>query len=113
MNTDKIIAEKIASEYAPKKTSKVVALKKLDRKAKQTAEIFAYTYGIINSLIFGTGLSFALEAIGNSLIIGIVLGIFGAFGMFINYSFYKILLRKGKEKYGSDIIRLAQEIATE
>jgi len=27
MNTDKIIAEKIASEYASKKTSKVVALK--------------------------------------------------------------------------------------
>ena len=40
MNTDKIIAEKIASEYAPKKANKVVALKKLDRKAKQTAEIF-------------------------------------------------------------------------
>lgn len=32
MNTDKIIAEKIASEYAPKSTSKLVALKKLDRK---------------------------------------------------------------------------------
>ena len=29
MNTDKIIAEKIASEYAPKTTSKVEALKKL------------------------------------------------------------------------------------
>ena len=53
MNTDKIIAEKIASEYAPKKTSKVVALKKLDRKAKQTAEIFAYTFGIIGSLVMG------------------------------------------------------------
>ena len=51
MNTDKIIAEKIASEYAQKKTSKVVALKKLDRKAKQTAEIFAYTFGIISSLV--------------------------------------------------------------
>ena len=33
MNTDKIIAEKIASEYAPKKANKVIALKKLDRKA--------------------------------------------------------------------------------
>ena len=27
MNTDKIYAEKIASEYAPKQTSKIVALK--------------------------------------------------------------------------------------
>ena len=35
MNTDKIYAEKIASEYAPKQTSKIVALKKLDAKAAQ------------------------------------------------------------------------------
>ena len=33
MNTDKIYAESIANEYSTKKTSKVVALKKLDRKA--------------------------------------------------------------------------------
>lgn len=39
MNTDKIYAEAIANEYAPKDTSKVVALKKLDRKAKQPANI--------------------------------------------------------------------------
>lgn len=34
MNTDKIYAESIVNEYAPKDTSKVVALKKLDAKAK-------------------------------------------------------------------------------
>ena len=48
MNTDKIIAEQIASEYAPKKTSKVVALKKLDKKAKQGAQIFSLAFGIIS-----------------------------------------------------------------
>ena len=35
MNTDKTYAEKVAAEYAPKETSKVVALKKLDRKAME------------------------------------------------------------------------------
>ena len=117
MNTDKIIAEKIASEYAPKKTSKVVALKKLDRKAKQTAEVFAYTFGIISSLILGTGMSFAMGVIGGnnitSMVIGIVVGLVGIFGVSINYFIYKKLIAKGKEKYGSDIIRLAQEIASE
>lgn len=34
MNTDKIFAESIANEYSTKKTSKVVALRKLDHKAK-------------------------------------------------------------------------------
>ena len=117
MNTDKIIAEKIASEYAPKKTSKVVALKKLDRKAKQTAEIFAYTFGIIGSLVMGTGMSFAMGVIGDnsitSMIIGIVIGLVGIAMVSLNYFIYKKLLAKGKEKYGSDIIRLAQEIAVE
>lgn len=32
MNTDKIYAEQLANEYAPKDTSKVVALRKLDRR---------------------------------------------------------------------------------
>lgn len=43
MNTDKIYAESIANEYAKKETTKVNALKKLDRKAKLPANIFAYT----------------------------------------------------------------------
>ena len=37
MNTDKIIAESIAKEYAPKEHSKIIALKKLDAKAKRPA----------------------------------------------------------------------------
>ena len=41
MNTDKIYAEAIANEYAPKEASKVLALKKLDMKAKSKANIFA------------------------------------------------------------------------
>ena len=117
MNTDKIIADKIASEYAPKKANKVVALKKLDRKAKQTAEIFSFTFGIISTLIMGTGMCYSMGVIGEnnttSMIIGIIIGLIGIFGVSINYFIYKKLIAKGKEKYGSDIIRLAQEIATE
>ena len=117
MNTDKIIAEKIASEYAPKKANKVVALKKLDKKAKQGAQIFSLTFGIISSLVMGTGMSFAMGVIGEnnitSMIVGIIVGLVGIFGVSVNYFIYKKLITKGKEKYGSDIIRLAQEIATE
>jgi uncharacterized membrane protein len=117
MNTDKIIAEKLASEYAPKQANKIVALKKLDRKAKQTAEIFAFTFGIIMTLIFGTGMCYAMKVIGNGslvyMVLGVVLGVVGMFGMAVNYYFYKKLLAKGKQKYGNDIIRLAKEIAEE
>jgi len=117
MKTDKIIAEKIASEYAPKVDRKVIALKKLDRQAKKGAEIFSYIFGTVFSLVLGIGMCFAMGEIGDgsitSMIIGIVIGLVGIIGVSINYPIYKKILQKGKEKYGSDIIRLAKEIAEE
>ena len=117
MNTDKIYAEQIANEYAPKKTSKVVALKKLDQKAKRPAEIFTYTFGVVFALILGTGMSLCMGAIGGgttlSMVIGVIVGIIGLVGCCINYPIYTRMIKKGKEKYGSDIIRLAKEIAEE
>ena len=117
MKTDKIIAEQIASEYAPKQDRKIVALLKLNRKAKQGALIFAYTFGIISSLVMGTGMSFAMGVIGGntftSVLVGIIIGLVGIAGVSVNYPIYKKLLNKGKNKYGSDIIRLAKEISEE
>ena len=60
MNTDKIYAEAIANEYAPKETSKVKALKRLDIKAKSPANIFAYTFGVAMSLVLGVGMCFVM-----------------------------------------------------
>ena len=117
MNTDKIYAEQIANEYAPKKTSKLVALRKLDQKAKRPAEIFTFTFGIVFSLILGTGMSLCMGAIGDgttlSMAIGVIVGIIGLVGCGINYPIYQKILEKNKQKYGSDIIRLAKEIAEE
>ena len=93
MNTDKIYAQNIANEYAPKKASKVVALKKLDRAAKKPAEIFAFTFGIILTLVFGTGilLSYGSDwrATTTSFIMGIIVGVIGIIGIGINYPIYK------------------------
>ena len=66
MNTDKAYAEKIASEYAPKETRKVIALKKLDAKAKMPANVFSYTFGVIMSLVLGVGMCLILKVIGDA-----------------------------------------------
>ena len=117
MNTDKIYAEHIANEYAPKQTSKIKALKKLDAKAKQPANIFTFTFGIGFSLVFGTGMSLAMGVIGGGsalmMGLGIAIGCIGMLGMGINYPLYKRILAKSKNKYAADIIRLANEIANE
>ena len=114
MNTDKIYAESIAKEYAPKDNSKIVALRKLDAKAKTPANIFAYTFGIISALVLGTGMSLAMQVIGSGvtgMILGIIIGVIGIIGCCVNYPIYKKLLEKGKEKYAYEIVELAREIS--
>ena len=57
--------------------------------------------GVIGS---GTTLMIAL---------GIVIGCVGIIGVSVNYTIYKKILTKSKNKYASDIIKLANEIASE
>lgn len=115
MNTDKIYAESLVNEYAPKDTSKVVALRKLDRKAKLPANVFAYTFGIVTALIAGVGMCLSMNVIGGGttgfMAFGIIIGILGLAGMGINYWVYKKLLEKGKQKYAFEIIELAKQIS--
>lgn len=114
MNTDKIIAESIAKDYAPKESSKIVALKKLDNKAKFPATIFTYSLGIVSALVFGTGMCLAMQVIGSGLagmVLGIVVGIVGLAGCCVNYPIYKKMLEKGKAKYAYEIVELARQIS--
>ena len=115
MNTDKIYAEQLANEYAPKDTSMVVALRKLDARAKLPATIFTYTFGIIAALVTGVGMCFSMNVIGSGtttmFVLGVIVGIVGLAGMGINYPIYKKMLAKGKQKYAYEIIELAKEIS--
>ena len=111
MNTDKIWAESIAKDYAPKDSSKIVALKKLDNRAKLPAIIFTYSCGIISALVFGIGMCMAMKVIGNSMTLGIIIGIIGMSGFAVNYPVYKKMLAKGKAKYAYEIVELAREIS--
>ena len=115
MNTDKIYAEQLANEYAPKDTSKVVALRKLDAKAKMPATVFTYTLGLVSVLIFGTGMCLSMNIIGSGsvamTVLGIIIGVIGMIGVSVNYPIYKKMLASGKQKYAFEIIQLAKEIS--
>lgn len=115
MNTDKIYAEAIANEYSPKDASKVIALKKLDRKAKSKANIFAYTFGTIMALVLGAGMCLSMKVIGDGsafmMIVGIIIGIIGIIGVSVNYPIFKKMLESGKKQYAFEIMQLAKEIS--
>ena len=114
MNTDKIIAESIAKDYAPKDHSRIVALKKLDNRAKLPAIIFAYSFGIVSSLVIGVGMCLSMQIIGSGIagmVLGIIIGIIGFIGCGVNYPLYKKKLEKGKAKYAYEIVELARQIS--
>lgn len=114
MNTDKLYAESLAKEYAPKDTSKLVALRKLDRKAKFPATAFAYTFGIFSTLVSGVGMCLSMGVIGGgntAMPIGILIGLLGFAAIGVNYPIYKRLLEQGKRKYAFEIMELAREIS--
>ncbi len=113
MNTDKIYAQSIANEYSIKGTSKVIALKKLDKRAKQSSKIFAYVFGSIDTLLLGIGMCLSMEVIGsgiNMFIVGIVIGLLGIIGCSINYPIYKVIRKKSMAKYADDILLLANDV---
>lgn len=111
---DTVYAERIASEYAQKPASKLIALKKLDNKAKLPATVFTYTFGILGALVLGVGMCLAMGQIGTSLPfampLGIVVGVLGIAMVCVNYPIYKKLLANGKKKYAFEIMELAKEI---
>lgn len=115
MNTDKIYAEQLANEYAPKDTSQVIALRKLDARAKLPATIFTYTFGIIAALVTGVGMCLSMNVIGGGttamFVLGVIVGIIGLLGMGINYPVYKKMLANSKQKYAFEIMQLAKEIS--
>ena len=101
MNTDKLYAESIAKDYAPNDNSKIIALKKLDAKAKLPATIFTYSFGIISSLVAGVGMCLSMQVIGGSTlhtVLGILIGVTGFIGCGVNYTIYRKKLEKGKAK---------------
>lgn len=117
MNTDKIYAEHLANEYAPKDDSKVIALRKLDARAKLPATVFTYSVGIISALVAGVGMCLSMNVIGSgssvSFVLGVIIGLIGLVGMGVNYPAYKKMLAKGKQKYAFEIMELAKEISEE
>ena len=107
------VANKIKDGYIVKPITKLDELKSLDKKVKRPARAFAYIFGVIGSLVLGTGMCFAMKVLGDIMAVGIVVGVLGILMVSINYPIYKQILKKRKRKYCSKILELSQEIVGE
>ncbi len=110
MNTmkEKKTVERIRGEYTEREISKTEQLKKLDKKVRRSANVFAYVFGSVSALIFGTGMCFAMNVIGNgnSVILGTIIGLVGMGLCVSNYFIHGKILKKRKDKYASQILEL-------
>ena len=113
-NNEKQMVQRIKEEYSEKQTNKVDELLALNAKVKRPAEIFAYIFGTVGSLILGTGMSLAMKVIGASLSfampLGVAVGVVGLAMVGVNYFLYEKILKKRKEKYAPQILVLTDEL---
>ena len=105
--------DSIRRQYAPQEhvESKIERLRRLDAIVKNTAIIWSLVFGVVGALIFGLGLTMILE--WSIWLWGIVLMVLGCVPIAIAYPVYKLLLQKGKAKYGDEILSLSEELLNE
>lgn len=108
--------EKIKKEYSVKEETKLDQLRELDKKVKRFPNVFAYVYGSVSALVFGTGMCLAMKVIGGTtlwMIIGIVIGLVGALLMSLTYKIYSAMINSRKRKYSKEILALSNELLNE
>ena len=112
--------KKIRDKYtAPTEVEdKMERLRKLDASVTQTAQAASLVFGVIGTLILGSGMSLCMTDLGSvlgiggdlSMIIGIIVGIVGGVIASLAYPIYQAIVKIKRKKLAPEIIRLADEL---
>ena len=97
---------------------KMAQLRRLDAAVTQKATAVALAFGVIGTLILGTGMSLAMTEIGEmiglqsgpAMLIGILIGIVGIGLVCAAYPLYNRRVQKERQKIAPEIIRLTDEL---
>ncbi len=106
----------IRKKYMPQAETELEALKKLDRKVRRPASVFAYLYGSVSAVIMGSGMSLVMTDIGamiglaDAMIPGIIIGLAGLGMALTTCPIHRGILRSRKKKYADKILNLSDKI---
>lgn len=103
----------IRRKYLPREESKLEELKRLDELVQSSGLTEALSVGIGGALIFGLGMCLAMEVIGQSIWLGVVLGLVGIAGMIVAFPVYRKCFSKAKAKYAPRILQLTEELSSD
>lgn len=101
------IKRQYEEQEKPEET-KLQRLRRLDAKVRTLPIVWSLTVGVVGILIFGLGLTTVLE--WQSLWLGAAIMAVGAIPTVLAYSVYKCVLKRGKKKYGAEIVQLSEEL---
>lgn len=104
---------RIRKKYLPQEETRLEELKRLDRTVQNSGVVEALIAGICGCLVFGLGLCFAMEVIGNAVWLGILLGFVGAVVMLLAYPINRKYYNKAKNTHLSRILELTAELSGE
>ena len=116
MKDQEFLVQKIRTQYTEKQNTDLDELKALDAKVKRPANVFAYTYGSVSSIIMGAGMSLVMTEAGaaiglaSAMVPGIAIGVVGLGMALTTYPIYKNMLNSRKQKYAPQIMALSDKI---
>lgn len=96
---------------------KMARLRFLDEGVTKKGTVASLVFGIIGTLILGTGMSLIMTDLGSflesstlALLIGIVMGVIGIVILALAYPLYNIITKKEKERVAPEILKLTEEL---
>lgn len=101
--------KKIREKYVPKEADKMEQLRRLDADVTSKATAISLAFGIIGTLILGTGMSMCMVWT-ELFILGIIIGVIGIAVVSVAYPLYNYVTKKEREKIAPEIIRLTDEL---
>ena len=112
--------KKIREKYeAPsEKEDKMARLVKLDASVTSVSQAIALVFGIVGTLILGSGMSLIMTDIAEkislgdeaAMFIGIALGVVGGVLASLAYPIYNLIVKARRKRIAPEIIRLTEEL---
>lgn len=102
----------IRNKYISQSESKLDELKRLDQCMHNAGMAQSLAVGILGCLVFGLGMCFAMQVIGQSVALGAFLGLWGAVAMIAAYPVHRFFFRAAKAKYQPRILELVAELSS-
>lgn len=108
---DREEVKKIREKYLPKEADTMETIRRLDESTTKKAAVISLVFGIVGTLVMGTGMSLVMTLSGLTWFIsGIIIGVIGIVLVAVAYPVYSAVLKRERKRIAPEMIRLTDEL---